>query len=73
MARYRLMHCATGTVLPGYVLMEATPEEVSAGNHRLKQVGCQHRYVIDMHAPALEELVQSSPTACNQEKSPTET
>jgi hypothetical protein len=68
MARYRLMHCITGTILSGYFVAEAAAEEISASNRRLKETGSCHRYVLDMHAPPLEQIVQTTASRCTPEQ-----
>lgn len=51
MASFRLMHCRTGTVLPGYRVTAATESEIAKANHRLKQRGSEYRFVVDLHPP----------------------
>lgn len=64
MGSFRLCHRATGTVISGYRVLSATEEEIARANHRMREVGCQFRFVPDMHPPRPqgERAIADAPT-----------
>lgn len=60
MKSYLLVHRQTGTALPGYRVLAATPEEISTANQNLTRTHAQYRYVSEALCPRESRLTNSS-------------